>query len=66
MPAVIGRADCHVQNVYFDNCHFAHQHFEDMHTKFADRYHLLGRELTPPTFRYVDHLIMNNTSFSVE
>ena len=66
MPAIIGRPDCHVQNVYFDGCHFNHQRFEDMHTKFADRYLRLGREMTPPTFKCVDHLMINNTSFSVE
>jgi len=66
MPEVIGRADCHVQNVYFSNCHFNHQHYEEMHTRFADRYAARGDQLKPPMFRYVDHLVLENTTFTIE
>ena len=66
MPTIKGREDCHVQNVYFDNCHFNRMRYEDMHTKFADRYAKLGRKYNDPSFQHVDNLVLNNTVFNVD
>jgi len=65
MPVICGRQDCHVQNVYFNDCHFSQLRYEDIPTKFAARMAKLERPLTNPTFRYVDQLSMNSTFFCV-
>ncbi|MBE6597284.1 MAG: hypothetical protein E7641_06395 [Ruminococcaceae bacterium] len=65
MPFVKGRPDRHVKNVYFSDCHFAQIRYEDIPTKFAARMAKLNRPLTPPEFRCVDNLVMNNTHFAV-
>ena len=63
MPAIIGKEDCHVQNIYFTDCHF-HQ---------IDRDSIPDAEKGPnrpeqgctivPYFRHVDNLVMNGTVF---
>ena len=65
MPSVVGREDCHVENVYFTNCHFAQVPYEQMHTKFAARLAALNRPLGAPKFKCVDNLVLTNTHFSV-
>ena len=65
MPRIAGRSDCHVQNVYFDNCHFRQLRYEDIPTPFAARYAASGYPLNPPVFRCVDQLVFNSTTFSV-
>ena len=65
MPVVAGREDCHVQNVHFTDCHFTQVRYEDILTRFAARMAKLNRSLTPPSFRYVDNLVLNNTFFNV-
>lgn len=65
MPRIAGRSDCHVQNVYFDNCHFRQLRYEDIPTPFAARYAASGSPLNPPEFRCVDQLVFNSTTFSV-
>lgn len=59
-----GVIDCHVQNVYFDNCHFRQLRYEDIPTPFAARYAASGSPLNPPDFRCVDQLVFNSTTFS--
>ena len=65
MPIVRGREDCHVQDVYFNDCHFSQLTYEDIPTKFAERLLKLQRELAAPVFRMVDRLSLNSTFFSV-
>ena len=65
MPMIKGRPDCHVQNVYFTDCHFAQLRHEDIPTKFAARMAKAKLPLLPPDFRCVDNLVLNNTVFSV-
>ncbi len=65
MPAVIGRENCHVRNVYFTNCHFTQ----------IERASIEGHEDGPfcrdhefslsPCFRRVDNLVLQDTAFSV-
>jgi len=38
--------------------------YESMGTKFSDRLASFGAKLDPVTFRYVDNLVLNNTSFT--
>ena len=64
MPVVQGRKDCHVQNIYLTDCHFTQVPYEEMGTKFSDRLAKFGAGLDPVTFRYVDNLVLNNTSFT--
>ena len=59
-----GRPDCHVQNVYFSDCHFTQLPYEEIPTKFAARFAAAGQPLLPVTFRYVDNLVLNSTTFS--
>lgn len=66
MPCVKGRPDCHVQNIYFSDCHFKQVRYEDIPTKFAQRMAKFGVSQNPVTFRYVDNLVMNNTTFTAE
>lgn len=66
MPAVMGRPDCHVQNVYFTNCNFTQVPYEEIGTKFSDRYAKLGRKLNAPKFKCVDNLVLVNTTFDVK
>ena len=65
MPVVKGRPDCHCQNIYFNDCHFTHMRYEDMHTKYADRMAAIERPLEYPDFRHVDNLVLNNTVFNL-
>ncbi len=65
MPVVKGREDCHVQDVYFDNCHFAQMRYEEMHNRFGDRFAALSTPLKEPIFAHVDNLTLNGTVFSV-
>ena len=65
MPCVAGREDCHVQNVYFDSCHFSQVRYEDIHTRFADRMAANRQPLGQPEFRHVDNLVLNGTVFNV-
>ena len=64
MPVVKGRPDCHVQNIYFSDCHFTQVPYASMGTKFSDRLAKFGAKLDPVTFRYVDNLVLNNTTFT--
>lgn len=66
MPCVIGRADCHVKNVYFSDCHFKQVRYKDIPTKFAQRMAKLNVSQKPVTFRNVDNLVLNNAVFTVE
>lgn len=65
MPVIRGREDCHVQNIYFNDCHFTQVRYEDIPTKFAARFAKLEQPLTYPVFRYVDQLSLNSTFFTV-
>ena len=65
MPMIRGRKDCHVQNIFFNDCHFNQICYEDIPTEFAARMTKLERPLTYPTFRFVDQLFLNSTFFSV-
>ena len=65
MPVVVGREDCHVQNVYFSDCHFSHLLFESIPTKFAARLAALGQPLAAPELRWVENLVMNSTFFNI-
>ena len=64
MPQIHGRKDCHVQNVYFSDCHFRQLPYEEIPTKFAARFAATGQKLLPVEIRYVDNLVMNSTTFS--
>lgn len=64
MPQIQGRKDCHVQNVYFSDCHFRQLPYEEIPTKFAARFAATGQKLLPVEIRYVDNLVMNSTTFS--
>lgn len=64
MPRIHGRPDCHVQNVYFSDCHFTQLPYAEIPTKFAARFGAVNTPLLPVTFRYVDNLVLNNTTFS--
>ncbi len=64
MPVICGRKDCHVQNIYFNDCHFTQLRYEDIPTKFAARMAKLEYPLAAPSFRYVDQLSLNSTFFS--
>ncbi|MBR2634855.1 MAG: hypothetical protein IKD31_04685 [Clostridia bacterium] len=66
MPMIKGRADCHVENVYFTDCHFTQIPYETMNTKYSDRMAKLNFPLTPVEFSMVDNLVLNNTVFSVK
>lgn len=65
MPVICGRPDCHVQNVFFNDCHFSHLRYEEIPTRFAARMSALDLPLTQPTFRFVDQLFLNSTFFTV-
>lgn len=64
MPQLHGRADCHVENVYFSNCHFRQIPYEQIPTKFAARMAAVKQSMNPLDIRYVDNLVLNNTTFS--
>lgn len=64
MPRICGRADCHVQNVYFSDCHFTQLPYEEIPTRFAARFAAVNTPLLPVTFRFVDNLVLNHTTFS--
>ncbi len=65
MPMIVGREDCHVQNVYFSDCHFSQLPYEEIPTVFAERMAKLNRPLNAPKFQCVDNLVFNSTFFSV-
>ncbi len=64
MPAVMGRGDCHVKNVYMTDCHFTQIARGDIPQSekgpYCDR-----DETLSPCFRHVDNLALSNTVFSV-
>lgn len=64
MPKIHGRQDCHVQNVYFSDCTFAQIPYGEIPTKFAARMAEVQQPMLPVNFRYVDNLVLNNTTFS--
>ena len=64
MPQIQGREDCHVENVFFSDCHFRQLPYEEIPTKFAARFAQSQYPLLPVTFRYVDNLVLNSTTFS--
>ena len=66
MPVVKGRPDCHVQNIYFSDCHFKQLRYDEIPTKFGERLAKLDRPRSPVTFRYVDNLVLNTTTFTVD
>jgi hypothetical protein len=63
---LVGRESCHMQNIYFSNCHFTQVAYEEIDNKFGRRLAELGTPATPPTFRWVDNLVLNNTVFTVK
>ncbi len=63
---LVGRESCHMQNIYFTNCHFTQVAYEEIDNKFGRRLAELGTPATPPTFRWVDNLVLNNTVFNVK
>ena len=65
MPFIKGRKDCHVENVYFTDCHFTQIPYKDIPTKFAARMAALGRTQNHVKFECVDNLVLNNTHFTV-
>ena len=65
MPMIVGREDCHVQNVYFSDCHFSQLRYEEIPTIFAERMAKPNRPLHAPKFQCVDNLVFNSTFFSV-
>ena len=64
MPKIHGRQDCHVKNVYFSDCSFTQIPYSQIPTKFAARMAEYQQPMLPVTFRYVDNLVLNNTTFS--
>ena len=65
MPVICGREDCHVQNVYFNDCHFAQLRHGDIPTEFAARLAKLRCPTQEPVFRRVDNLYLNSTFFTI-
>lgn len=65
MPMIKGRQDCHVENVYFTDCHFNQIPYESIGTIYAKRMAKLNFPLTPAEFRYVDNLVFNSTVFNL-
>ncbi|MBR2615165.1 MAG: hypothetical protein IKC69_00605 [Clostridia bacterium] len=65
MPRIKGRADCHVENVYFNDCHFAHVPYSEIPTKYAARMDALKKPMTWPDFSCVDNLVLSNTFFNL-
>lgn len=63
---IVGRESCHVQNIYFSNCHFTQLPYEAIDNKFGRRLAAQNIPLPLPTFRHVDNLVMNNTVFNVK
>ena len=65
MPAIIGRENCHVQNVYFTNCHFTQIDRATIPDEKVGPH--CGREHTlQPYFRWVDNLVLNQVAFTVK
>lgn len=60
-----GRENCHIQNIYFSNCHFTQIPYEQIDNKFGKRLAERGTPVTAPIFRWVDNLVLNNTVFTV-
>lgn len=64
MPAIVGRENCRVENVYMTDCHFRQIDRKDIPDggkgPFCDRDYTLT-----PYFRHVDNLVLSNTVFSV-
>lgn len=65
MPIIRGRKDCHLQNIYFNDCHFTQLRYEDIPTKFAARMAKFEYPVAELNIRYVDQLSLNSTFFSV-
>ena len=65
MPMIKGRADCHIQNIHFNDCHFTHVRYEDIDTIYAKRMAAIDRPITYPEFSCVDNLVLNNTFFTL-
>ena len=64
MPAVIGRENCHAQNIYFTNCHFNQIDRASIPDEKVGPH--CGREHTLlPYFRFVDNLVLNQTVFNI-
>ena len=64
MPVVVGREDCHVQNVQFTNCQFTQVPYAQIPTKFAARMAKLQTKPGYTKFKYVDNLVLHNTTFN--
>lgn len=65
MPMIKGRPDCHIQNIFFTDCHFNHIRYEDIDTVYAKRMVDIERPITYPDFSCVDHLVLNQTYFNL-
>lgn len=61
-----GRESCHIQNIYFSNCHFTQISYDQIDNKFGKKLAERGTPLAPPNFRWVDNLVLNNTVFHVK
>ena len=64
MPSIIGRPDCHVQNIYFTNCHFDQMRREEIPDE-ANGSHVPREYTLQPCFRHVDNLVMQDTVFNI-
>ncbi len=65
MPRIKGRPDCHIENVFFTDCHFTHVRYEDIPTKFAARMAKYEKPMAWPDFSCVDNLVLNGTFFNL-
>ena len=63
---IVGRENCHIQNIYFSNCHFTQIPYEEIHNKFGMCLAERIKTLPIPTFQHVDNLVLNNTVFNVK
>ncbi len=65
MPTIIGRANCHVQNIYMTSCHFTQITRDSIPDNHLGS-HSEDRDFSLlPCFRRVDNLVLNNTVFNV-
>ena len=61
-PAIIGRKDCKVQNIRFSDCDFRKVRPQDITYYFEETL----KEVHLLTLKYVENIVLDNTSFSTE
>ena len=66
LPCIIGRENCHVQNIYLTNCHFTQIALEEIPGYEHGPHHQDREFIQSPCFRRVDNLVMNGTVFHVK